>query len=38
MPKINVMYELEPNYLNEEAPDYKIQNNQRQGKKRQSLR
>lgn len=24
MPKINVMYELEPNYLNDEAPDYKI--------------
>jgi hypothetical protein len=24
MPKINVIYELEPNYLNEETPDYKI--------------
>jgi len=24
MPKINVMYELEPNYLNEETPEYKI--------------
>jgi hypothetical protein len=24
MPKINVMYELEPNYLEDEAPDYKI--------------
>jgi hypothetical protein len=24
MPKINVMYELEPNYLNEESPEYKI--------------
>jgi hypothetical protein len=24
MPKINVMYELEPNYLNDEAPEYKI--------------
>jgi hypothetical protein len=24
MPKINVMYELEPNYFSDEAPDYKI--------------
>ncbi len=24
MPKINVMYELEPNYLSDEAPEYKI--------------
>jgi hypothetical protein len=24
MPKINVMYELEPNFFNDEAPDYKI--------------
>jgi hypothetical protein len=24
MPKINVMYELEPNYLADEAPEYKI--------------
>jgi hypothetical protein len=24
MPKINVMYELEPNYLTDEAPEYKI--------------
>jgi hypothetical protein len=24
MPKINVMYELEPNYYNDEEPDYKI--------------
>ena len=24
MPKINVMYELEPNYLVDEAPEYKI--------------
>jgi hypothetical protein len=24
MPKINVMYELESNYLNDEAPEYKI--------------
>jgi hypothetical protein len=24
MPKINVMYDLEPNYLNDEAPEYKI--------------
>jgi hypothetical protein len=24
MPKINVMYELEQNYLNDESPDYKI--------------
>jgi len=24
MPKINVMYELEPNFFNDEVPDYKI--------------
>ena len=24
MPKINVMYELEPNYFNDETPEYKI--------------
>jgi hypothetical protein len=24
MPKINVMYELEPNYFNNETPEYKI--------------
>ena len=24
MPKINVMYELEQNYLSDEAPEYKI--------------
>jgi len=24
MPKINVMYELEPNYYTDEAPEYKI--------------
>jgi hypothetical protein len=24
MPKINVMYELEPNYFSDETPDYKI--------------
>jgi hypothetical protein len=24
MPKINVMYELEPNYLDNETPEYKI--------------
>jgi len=24
MPKINVMYDLEPNYLNDEPPEYKI--------------
>jgi hypothetical protein len=24
MPKINVMYELEPDYLSDEAPEYKI--------------
>lgn len=24
MPKINVMYELEPNYLEDETPDYRI--------------
>lgn len=24
MPKINVMYELEPNYLEDQTPDYKI--------------
>jgi hypothetical protein len=24
MPKINVMYELEPNYIHNESPEYKI--------------
>jgi len=24
MPKINVMYELEPNYLEDQSPDYRI--------------
>jgi hypothetical protein len=24
MPKINVMYELEPNYLEDQTPDYRI--------------
>lgn len=24
MPKINVMYELEPNYIDNESPEYKI--------------
>jgi hypothetical protein len=33
MPKINVMYELEPDYLNNtESPDYKIKINNDKGK------
>jgi hypothetical protein len=32
MPKINVYYELEPNYLNEETPDYKIKLTNDKGK------
>ncbi|MCX6671751.1 MAG: hypothetical protein NTX92_07515 [Euryarchaeota archaeon] len=32
MPKINVIYELEPNYLNEETPDYKIKLTNDKGK------
>lgn len=32
MPKINVMYELEPNYLIDEAPEYKIKMTHDKGK------
>lgn len=32
MPKINVMYELEPNYLTDEAPEYKIKMTQDKAK------
>jgi len=32
MPKINVMYELEPDYLNNEELDYKIKINNDKGK------
>jgi hypothetical protein len=32
MPKINVMYELEPNYLTDEAPEYKIKMTHDKGK------
>jgi hypothetical protein len=32
MPKINVMYELEPNYIDDEAPDYKIKMTNDRGK------
>lgn len=32
MPKINVMYELEPNYLSDEAPEYKIKVTNDKGK------
>jgi len=31
MPRVNIMYELEPEYLNNEGPEYKIKmNNDRQ--------
>ena len=32
MPKINVMYELEPIYLNDETPDYKLKITNDKGK------
>jgi hypothetical protein len=32
MPKINVIYELEPNYLNEENPEYKMKITNDKGK------
>jgi len=32
MPKINVIYELEPNYLNEETLDYKLKVTNDKGK------
>lgn len=32
MPKINVMYEIDPNYLNEEEPENKIKMTYERGK------
>jgi len=32
MPKVNIMYELEPEYLNNEGPEYKIRMNNDRGK------